>query len=64
MAEIPAKLELTRSWINKVNFATNVADPHQFEADPEPVCHLDADPDPTFHFNADPDPDPSFQIKA
>jgi hypothetical protein len=35
---------------------SSVADPH----------HFDANPDPTFHFDADPDPnaDPSFQIKA
>ncbi len=37
----------------------SVADPHNFDADP------DADPDPTFHLDADsdPDPNPSFQIK-
>ncbi len=42
----------------------NVADPHHFDADPDPdpACHFDADPDPTFHFDAD--PDPCFQIKA
>ena len=28
----------------------SVADPHHFDADP--------DPDPAFHFDADPDPDP------
>jgi hypothetical protein len=29
-----------------------VADPHRFDADPDPACHFDAglDPDPTFHF--------------
>ncbi len=58
--------------------AASVADPHHFDADPDPACyfhagpdldpsfHFDADlePDPTFHFDPDPDPDPSFQIKA
>jgi len=29
-------------------FTTSVADPHHFDADP--------DPDPAFHFDADPDP--------
>ncbi len=42
----------------------SVADPHHFDADPDPAWHFDTDPnpDPTFHFNAD--PDPSLQIKA
>ncbi len=39
---------------------SSVADPHHFDADPDPACHLDADPDPARHF----DLDPSFQIKA
>jgi hypothetical protein len=39
-----------------------VADPHHFNADPDPVSHFIADPvpDPAFHFNADPDPDPAL----
>ncbi len=52
----------------------SVADPHHFDADPDPAFHFDADPgfifhcdadldlDPTIHFDAD--PDPSFQIKS
>jgi len=32
---------------------TSVADPHHFDADPDPAFHFDADPD------ADPDPDPT-----
>jgi hypothetical protein len=52
----------------------SVADPHHFNADPDPdlachfdaspdlACHFDADPDPTFHFAAD--PDPSVQVKG
>jgi hypothetical protein len=50
--------------------STSVADPHHFNADPDPdpachiyadpdpdpACHLYADPDPIFHFVADPDP--------
>ncbi len=34
---------------------TSVADPHQFEANPDPACHFDADPDtdPTFNFDAE-----------
>ncbi len=34
-----------------------VADPHHFNADPDPAFHYNADPDPAFHFNADPVPD-------
>jgi len=26
--------------------ATSVADPHHFDADPDPAFHFDADPDP------------------
>ncbi len=34
-----------------------VADPHHFNADPEPSSfHYNADPDPAFHFYADPAP--------
>jgi hypothetical protein len=38
-----------------------IADPHHFNADPDPAFHFnpDPDPDPAFHFNADPDPDPA-----
>ncbi len=40
-----------------------VADPHHFNADPDPepdpAFHFNADPDPAFHFNAAPDPDPA-----
>ncbi len=44
----------------------SVADPHPFDADPDPACHFDADadPDPAFHFDAVPDPDSSFKINA
>ncbi len=47
----PGQIRVTGSRINKVNFATSIADPHLFDADPDPVCHdADPDPDPTFHF--------------
>jgi hypothetical protein len=40
-----------------------VADPHYFNADPDPepdpAFHFNADSDPAFHFNAAPDPDPA-----
>ena len=39
-----------------------VADPHHFNADPDPAFHLSADPDPAFHFNANPDLDPPFLL--
>ncbi len=46
------------------------ADPHHFNADPDPVFHFNADPDP-FHSNANPDPfhsnanqDPAFHFDA
>ncbi len=44
---------------------TSVADPHYFDADPDPACHFHTDPEPTFHFDvdADPNPDPIFPIK-
>ncbi len=37
-----------------------VADPHYFNADPNPypAFQFNEDPDPTVHFNADPDPAP------
>jgi hypothetical protein len=38
----------------KSSLNSGVADPHNFDADPDPTCH----------FGADPDPDPSFQLKA
>ncbi len=34
------------------------ADPHHFNADPDPTFYSNADLDPAFHFNVDPDPDP------
>jgi hypothetical protein len=45
---------------------SSIADPHHFDAvpDPDSACHFDADPDPTFHFDENPDPELSFQIKA
>jgi len=39
-------------WI--YDLAGSVADPHHFDADPDPAFHFDADPD------LDPDPDPAF----
>jgi hypothetical protein len=39
-----------------------VADPHHFNADPNPAFHLNADPDSAFHLNAD--PDPAFHFNA
>jgi hypothetical protein len=35
-----------------------VANPHQFNADPDPNVLCNADTDPTLHFNADKDPAP------
>ncbi len=32
------------------------ADPHHFNAEPDPAFHFNADPDPAFHINPDPDP--------
>ncbi len=36
------------------------ADPHHFNADPDPdpAFHFKTDLDPAYHFNADPDPAP------
>jgi hypothetical protein len=39
-----------------------VADPHHFNADPDPAFHFNADPDPAFHFNVY--PDPAFLLDA
>ncbi len=45
---------------------SSVADPHHFDAYPDPNFHFDADPDldrdTTFHSDAD--PDPTFQFDA
>jgi hypothetical protein len=48
------RLHQTCNRGEKVITFSSVADPHHFDANP--------DPDPTFHF--DTDPDPSFQINA
>jgi hypothetical protein len=39
---------------------SRVADPHHFNAEPDPAFFFNAasDPDPAFHLNADPDPAP------
>ncbi len=39
-----------------MSLSNRVADPHHFNADPDPAFHFNADPDLAFHFNADPDP--------
>ncbi len=56
--------------------AGSVADPHNFDADPDPysacqldpdtdpVCHLDSDTDPACHFDTDPDPNPTIHFDA
>jgi hypothetical protein len=33
-----------------------VADPHHFNADPDPALYFNPNPNPAFHFNADPEP--------
>ncbi len=38
------------------------ADPHNFDADPDPTFHFDADPDPDPAYHFDADPDPTFQF--
>jgi hypothetical protein len=35
---------------------TRAAEPHHFNAEPDPTFHLHEDPDPAFYFIADPDP--------
>jgi hypothetical protein len=40
----------------RTSLSPSVADPHHFDADP--------DPDPAFHFDANPDPDPTFHSDA
>jgi hypothetical protein len=35
-----------------------VADPHDFDADPDPAFYFNADSDPTFHFDVGPEPNP------
>ena len=32
-----------------------MADPKQFDSDPDPAFHFDSDPDSAFHFDSDPD---------
>ncbi len=43
--------------------ASRVADPHHFNADPDPAFYFDADPDPASKNNKDPDLQP-FQQKS
>jgi hypothetical protein len=31
------------------------ADPHHFDANPNPACNFDADPEPACHFDVDAD---------
>ncbi len=38
------------------------ADPHHFNAHPDPAFHCNVDPDPAFHFNADPGRDIVFLV--
>jgi hypothetical protein len=54
-----------KARITVIKVETGVANPHHFNADPDPVFYLNAnpDPDPHFHFNEDPDPFPN-QINA
>jgi hypothetical protein len=46
----------------KLIIASNVADQHHFDADPDPypAIHTDADPNPTFQFDPYPDPATRF----
>ncbi len=54
--------------------ASSVANPHNFNEnpDPDPACYFNPDldppchfdPHPAFHFDEDTDPDPCFQTKA
>ncbi len=39
---------------------SSVADPHHFDADPDPAFDFDVYPDPTFHSDANPDPTFNF----
>jgi hypothetical protein len=43
-------------------FLGRFADPHHFNADPDPDFHYNVDPDPAFHYNVDPDPDCHFNV--
>jgi hypothetical protein len=49
---------------HKIRSKTSDADPHHFDADPDPAFHFDpdADPNPVRHFR--PDPDPAYHIDA
>ncbi len=40
----------------------SVANPQNFDADPDRSFHIDADPDPIFLSDVDPDSDPTFQF--
>jgi len=51
--ELPVKSDPDSKKIfldTSFNLETSVADPHHFDADPDPALHFDADPEP------DPDP--------
>jgi hypothetical protein len=52
-----------KARITVLKVETGVANPHHFNADPDPAFYSNANPDPAFHFNEDPDPFP-YQIDA
>jgi hypothetical protein len=49
-------LALTTLLHGKYGTKDRNADPHHFNADPDPAFHCNAVPDPAFHFSANPDP--------
>ncbi len=56
-------LHVARHWkVSLKNILHRVvlcANPHHFNADPDPSVHLNADQNPTFYFNANVYPDPA-----
>jgi hypothetical protein len=46
--------KLRKLGLSPISIFNSVADPHHFDADPDPSFHFAADPNQTFHFEADP----------
>jgi hypothetical protein len=61
-SELYAAWQPIYTWFSTDNFTamlTSLADPKQFDVDPDPNCPFDAVPYQTFHFDVVPYPDPA-----
>ncbi len=44
-----------------IQIISSIADPNNFDPDPNPAFHFDSDSDQTFHFDSDSDPTFHFE---